>query len=78
MKRYEEYTEREISNIVLYGGDRKVKLNKAIAEYLDMLPLSRMARNVIASTDYYSLADVFGGLHGTRQIEVMCRDILTF
>lgn len=75
MKEYERMSKAEIERIVMQGGDKKVKLNRAVADYLNKLPLSRRAWNIISSTDYNCLAELFGGLFFTTEIEAMCAAI---
>lgn len=73
MKKYykscQELTQQEINEIVKKGGDALVKLNNEVAEYLDNLNLSEHARDVITSTDIAIMADCFGGLYTSEEVE---------
>lgn len=75
MKAYEKMSRAEIERIVIQGGDKKVKLNRAVADYLNKLPLSRRAWNIISSTDYNCFAEIFGGLFFATEVEAMCAAI---
>lgn len=50
MKKYAEMNSEEIRQIVNRGGDKLVKLNQQVGDYLDSLELSERARGIIANT----------------------------
>lgn len=68
-KSYQELTQQEINEIVNRGGDSLRRLNNEVAEYLDNLNLSERARDVITSTDIAIMADCFGGLYTSEEVE---------
>ena len=69
MKNYTEYTRNEINKIIKRGGDDLKKLNQMTADFLDTLELSEKAREIISDTDFNSLADAFGGMFTSEEIE---------
>ena len=69
MKNYTEMTKNEIDIIVKRGGDDKRKLNQEVANHLDGLSLSDKAKDVIANTDINNMAECFGWLFTTEEVE---------
>lgn len=73
--KYLEMTKKEIREIVNRGGDQKRKLDKAIADYLDSLDLSEVARDVISETGINDMAETFAGLFTASEIEEAAAEI---
>ena len=69
MKKYAEMNSEEIRQIVNRGGDKLVKLNQQVGDYLDSLELSERALGIIANTDGNSIAECFGGLMSAQEVE---------
>lgn len=74
MKDYKEMTREEINAIIRKGGDELKKLNQTVANHLDALDLSEEALNIIADTDINNMAECFGGLFTSEQIEECIRE----
>ena len=74
MKKYAEMNSEEIRQIVNRGGDKLVKLNQQVGDYLDSLELSERARDIIANTDGNSIAECFGGLMSAQEVENFIRE----
>lgn len=74
MKEYKQMTQKEINAIIRKGGNELKKLNQAVADYLDGLDLSKEALNMIADTDINNMAECFGGLFTSEQIEECIRE----
>lgn len=74
MKKYAEMNSEEIRQIVNRGGDKLVKLNQQVGDYLDSLELSERARGIIANTDENSIAECFGGLMSAQEVESFIRE----
>lgn len=77
MKTYTEMTREEITNIVNLGGDKKRKLNIAVQTHIENIfdELSDKARNVFLNTDCNALAEVFGGLYTSKDINDYIEEI---
>lgn len=74
MKKYTEMTNEEILQIVNRGGDKLVKLNQEVGNYLDSLDLSDKARSIIANTDERVIAECFGGLMSAEEVEKFIKE----
>ena len=74
MKKYTEYTQKEINEITKRGGDDLKKLNQMVADHLDSLDLSDKARAVINDTDFSCMAICFGGLMTVEEVEEDIRE----
>lgn len=74
MKKYTEYTQKEINEITKRGGDDLKKLNQMVADHLDGLDLSDRARAVISDTDFNCMAICFGGMMTAEEIEEDIKD----
>lgn len=74
MKKYTEYTQKEINEITKRGGDDLKKLNQMVADHLDSLDLSDKARAIINDTDFNCLALCFGGLMTAQEVETDIKD----
>lgn len=74
MKKYTEMTSEEIRQIVNRGGDKLVKLNQQVGDYLDSLDLSDRARKIITNTDERVIAECFGGLMSAEEIEKFIKE----
>ncbi len=72
---YLEMSRNEIRDIVNRGGDKKRKLDTAIADYLDSLELSEVARDVIAQTGINDMAETFAGLFTVEEVEETAAEI---
>lgn len=75
MKNYSEMTRTEINQIVRTGGDKLKQLNNMVSSYLDGLPLSEAARNLIADTPLDNMAEAFGGLFTTEEVELYVNEV---
>ena len=69
MKKYEDMSVNEISRIVNKGGADLVTLNEQVMDFLDRLDLSERARDSIASTEIRIMAEEFGGLMTSSEVE---------
>lgn len=67
--KYTEMTSEEIRQIVNRGGDKLVKLNQQVSDFLDSLELSERAQDIIANTDGNAIAECFGGLMSAEEVE---------
>ena len=67
--KYTEMSREQICQIVNRGGDKLVKLNQQVGDFLDCLELSERARDIIANTDGNSIAECFGGLMSAQEVE---------
>lgn len=74
MKKYTEMTSEEIRQIVNRGGDKLVKLNQQVGDYLDSLDLSDRARKIITNTDERVIAECFGGLMSAEEVEKFIKE----
>ena len=74
MKKYTEMTNEEILQIVNRGGDKLVKLNQQVGDYLNSLELSDRARKIIANTDERVIAECFGGLMSAEEVEEFIKE----
>lgn len=72
---YLEMSRNEIRDIVNRGGDKKRKLDKVVADYLDTLDLSEVARDVIAQTGINDMAETFAGLFTVEEVEETAAEI---
>lgn len=72
---YLEMSRNEIRDIVNKGGDKKRKLDKVVADYLDTLDLSEVARDVIAQTGFNDMAETFAGLFTVEEVEETAAEI---
>jgi hypothetical protein len=72
---YLEMSRNEIRDIVNRGGDKKRKLDKVVADYLDTLDLSEVARDVIAQTGINDMAETFAGLFTVEEAEETAAEI---
>ena len=71
---YLEMRRNEIRDIVNRGGDEKRKLDKVVADYLDTLDLSEVARDVIAQTGINDMAETFAGLYTAEEVEAYIKE----
>lgn len=69
MKKYEDMSANEISQIVNKGGADLVTLNEQVMDFLDRLDLSERARDAIASTEIRIMVEEFGGLMTADEVE---------
>lgn len=74
MKKYTEMTSEEIRQIVNRGGDKLVKLNQQVSDFLDGLELSERAQDIIENTDGNVIAECFGGLMSAEEVENYIRE----
>ena len=72
--KYTEMSREQIRQIVDRGGDKLVKLNQQVGDYLDCLELSERARDIIANTDGNAIAECFGGLMSAQEVENYIRE----
>ena len=71
---YLEMSRNEIRDILKMGGDKKRKLDKVVADYLDGLDLSEVARDVIAHTGINDMAETFAGLYTSEEVEAYIKE----
>ena len=71
---YLEMSRNEIMDIVNRGGDKKRKLDNVVADYLDTLDLSEVARDVIAQTGINDMAQTFAGLYTAEEVEAYIKE----
>lgn len=72
--KYTEMSREQIRQIVDRGGDKLVKLNQQVGDYLDCLELSERARDIIENTDGNAIAECFGGLMSAQEVENYIRE----
>lgn len=64
----------EIRDIVNMGGDKKRRIDKVVADYLDTMDLSEFARYVIAKTGINDMAETFAGLYTAEEVEAYIKE----
>lgn len=69
MKEYIDMTQNEIFEIVKRGGNNLTRLNDEVANYLDTLELSDLARHYINTTPISDMTDAWGGYFKAEEIE---------